>query len=411
MATILGQWYARIRGGWKTVGVPGVAAFDSGGADISLPDVGPMSALRLSAYFSCLRLISETMGCLDFVIKDKANNIVKEHDLYGVMAKPNAWQTQDQFISAVQANTTMFGNGLGIIKRYSNGNPYGIEFYETDAWQIAQDIYGRPSFKFDGEDIQAGDVFHVPGFSLSGYWGIPALLAGADVLRTQVSSNNAAQRTFASGLKVGGFFKMPADKQYPGKDQLDRFDERMAQFSTPGAANKWLMLLPGLEPVANTQFKIDPMTAELLQSRYFGVEEICRVLGVPPPLVGHSDKASSWASSLTSLNQFLVDYTLLPRANRMENVMSSKLLSLRDRSRLKLEFNMDSLLRGDLEKRWNAYKIARMVNVFSPNDVLRQEGLPLRTDPGGDDYTVEQSVNQNGGDPAQTDPKKTGATA
>lgn len=410
MATILGQWYSRIKGGWKTVGVDGAGAFDSGDVGDG-PDVGPMSALKLSAYFACTRLIAETMGCLDFVIKDKANNIVKEHDLYGVLAQPNAYQTQDQFISAIQANGTMFGNGLGLIKRYSNGTPYGIEFYETDVWQIAQDVYGRPSFKFDGDDIPNKDVFHVPGFSINGYWGIPALLAGADVLRTQIASNNAAQRTFASGLKVGGFFKLPADKQYPAEDQLKRFDDRLRQYSSPGAVNKWMMLLPGLEPVPNVQFKIDPMTAELLQSRYFGVEEICRIQGVPPPLIGHSDKASSWASSLTSLNQFLVDYTLLPRANRMENVMSAKLLSLRDRSRLKLEFNMDSLLRGDLEKRWNAYKIARMTNVMSPNDVLTAEGLPKRADPGGDDYTVQQSVNQNGGDPANTDSQQTQGAA
>lgn len=392
MATIIGQWYARIKGGWKTVGVPGEAAFDGG--DVMLPEVGPIGAIRLSAYYACTRLIAETMGCLDFVIKDKANNIVKEHDLYGVMTQPNQWQTQDQFISAMTSNASMFGNGLGHIMRYSNGNPYGIEFYSTDRWQIDEDIDGRPSFKYDGENIPYGDVFHVPGFSINGYWGIPALLAGADVLRNQKSSNDAAQRTFASGLKAGGFFRIPADKRWPDKDQQDRFDAKLAEFSRPGNVNKWMMLLPGLEPVANQQFRIDPMTAELLMSRYFGVEEICRVLGVPPPLVGHTDKASSWASSLGSLNQFLVSYTMLPRANRMENVMAQKMLSRRDRGRLKLEFDMSSLLRGDITARWAAWKTARMVNVMSPNDVRDAEGMPRRTDEGGDSYSVETNVTQ-----------------
>lgn len=394
MATILGQWYARIKGGWRTVGVPGQAAFDSGG--LALPAVGPIGAIRLSAYYACTRLIAETMGCLDFVIKDKTNNVVKEHDLYGVLQQPNQWQTQDQFVSAIQANASMFGNGLGIIRRYSTGAPYGVDFFSTDRWAINEDIDGRPSFKFDGEDIPYSDVFHVPGFSINGYWGIPALLAGADVLRTQAASNDAAQRTFSSGLRVGGFFRLPPEKRWPEPDQLKRFEDRMAEYSRPGAINKWMLLLPGMEPVANQQLRIDPMTAELLQSRYFGVEEICRVLGVPPPLVGHTDKASSWASSLTSLNQFLVNYTLLPRANRMENVMSAKMLSKRDRSRLTLEFTMDSLLRADSAARWNAYKIARQTNVYSPNDVLRAEGMPVRTDAAGDDYTVQQTVNQNG---------------
>lgn len=393
MATILGQWYARIKGGWKTVGVPGLAAYDSGN-DLTMPTVGPIGAIRMAAYFACTRLISETMGILDFQLKDRKNNVITEHDLYGVLASPNTWQTQDQFISAVMANSSMFGNGLGIIKRYSNGNPYGIDFFSTDRWQINEDIDGRPSFSYDGESIPYENVFHIPGFSINGYWGIPALLAGADVLSTQKSSNEAAQKTFHSGLKVGGFFKLPPDKRWPEEEQMQRFDRRVEEYSRPGAVNKWMMLLPGMEPVANTQFKIDPLSAELLQSRYFGVEEICRVIGVPPPLIGHTDKASSWASSLSSLNQFLVNYTLLPRANRMENVIAAKLLSRKDRARLMPEFNMESLLRGDLDARWNMYKIARQTNVFSPNDVLRAEGMPARTDPGGDSYTVEQSVTQ-----------------
>ena len=37
MATMLGNWYARIKGGWKTVGAAGVGAFAAGlaaGADV-----------------------------------------------------------------------------------------------------------------------------------------------------------------------------------------------------------------------------------------------------------------------------------------------------------------------------------------------------------------------------------------
>lgn len=397
MAMFLGEWYNRIKGGWKTVNAPGVGAFDLNPGETPLEEVGPINALRLSAYLACIRLISETMGVLDFQLKDKANNVILEHDLYGVLAKPNVWQTQDQFISALMANNCMFGNGLGYIKRYSNGNVYGIDFYSTDQWQITQNSEGRPVFALMGEEIPYDDVFHIPGFSVNGYWGLPSLFAGSDVLQTQVASNRAAKQTFASGLKVAGFFELPPDKQYPAEDQLKRFDKRMAEFSTPGAVNKWMMLLPGMKPVANQQFKIDPMSAELLQSRYFGVEEICRLLGVPPPLIGHTDKASSWASSLSNLNQFLVDYTLLPRANRIENVVAAKLLNRKDRARLSAELNMDSLLRGDSKTRWENYRIGRQINALSPNDVRTSEGMPNRDDPGGNDYTVEMSVNQNQG--------------
>ena len=71
MATMLGNWYARIKGGWKTVGAAGVGAFDYGN-DWIPTEVGPINALKLSAYFSCVRLLSETMGSLTFQIYDNA---------------------------------------------------------------------------------------------------------------------------------------------------------------------------------------------------------------------------------------------------------------------------------------------------------------------------------------------------
>ncbi len=66
MARILGSGvWERIKGGWKTVGAPGVGAFDYGGPWVPT-EVGPISAIKLSAYFACIRLLSECMGSLTF---------------------------------------------------------------------------------------------------------------------------------------------------------------------------------------------------------------------------------------------------------------------------------------------------------------------------------------------------------
>jgi phage portal protein BeeE len=108
-------------------------------------------------------------------------------------------------------------------------------------------------------------------------------------------------------------------------------------------------------------------------------------MGVPPPLIGHTDKASSWASSLSELNQFLVDYTLLPKAIRFENVIAQKLLGRVDRNRLRPKLNMDSLLRGDITTRFNMYEIGRQQGILSADDCRDRERLPRI--PGGDDYT------------------------
>lgn len=388
MATMFGNWYARIKGGWKTVGAAGVGAFDYG-QDWIPTEVGPISAMKLSAYFACVRLLAETMGSMTFQLYDNANNVIEDHDLYGLLRyTPNQHQTGDAFVSAMTGNKTVFGNAMAHIKRMpTSGKAYALDFYTTDLWDVEADKQGRPIFKLDGDVIPREDVLHWAGFGLSGYWGLPTLVAGGEAMSMQIESNRSAARTFASGLRAGGFFTMPENKQAFSNEQLLKFNEELKKFSLPQNTSKWLPLLPGMSPVANTQYRIDPVTAELLQSRYFGIEEICRFMGVPPPLIGHTDKASSWASSIENLNQFLVTYTMLPQAVRFENQIALRLLGRNERNRLKPKFNLDALLRGDIEKRFRTYEIGWDVGMYSGNEMRAKENLPSRA--GGDVYNTQ----------------------
>jgi HK97 family phage portal protein len=396
MASMLYNWYSRIQGGWKTVGAAGVGAFDSG-QDWIPTEVGPISAMKLSAYFACVRLLSETMGSMTFQLSDNANNVVDDHDLYGMMRyTPNQHQTGDAFVSAMTGNKVVFGNSMAHIKRFATtGRAYALDFYSTDQWGVDADEQGRPLFSLNGDKVPSEDVLHWAGFGLSGYWGLPTLVAGGETMAMQIESNRSAARTFANGLRAGGFFKLPENKQAFTNEQLAKFNQELAKFSQPQNTNKWLPLLPGVEPVANTQYRIDPVTAELLQSRYFGIEEICRFMGVPPPLIGHTDKASSWASSIENLNQFLVTYTMLPQAIRFENQIALKLLGRNERNRLRPKFNMDALLRGDIEKRFKTYKTGIETGMYSVNDARAKENMPRRE--GGDTYNGKKPPKQESG--------------
>jgi HK97 family phage portal protein len=44
------------------------------------------------------------------------------------------------------------------------------------------------------------------------------------------------------------------------------------------------------------QLTIDPVDAQLLESRKFSGEEICRIFRVPPAMVGFGDKSSNWGT-------------------------------------------------------------------------------------------------------------------
>lgn len=381
---MFGNIYARIKGGWRTVGAPGSQFFGMSN-DWSPGVIGASDAMRLSAYFGCMRLLSETMGSMSFKLYDAQNNLVVGHDLYDLMANPNQWQTGDAFIAAMTTNKNAYGNGLAHIVRFGT-KPVMLDFYETEMWSISSDTQGRPLFAINGEKVPYADVLHWPGMSMGGYWGIPTLASAGEVLAMQTEGNRSAARTFANGLRAGGFFEMPENKQAFTTEQLNKFNDTLKDMAKPQNTAKWMPMLPGMKAVANTGFRIDPVTAELLQSRYFGIEEICRFMGVPPPLIGHTDKASSWASSLDGLNQFLVTYTLLPQAVRLENEIRRKLLGRNHGIQLRPVFNMDSLLRGDIKTRYATYETAIGQGIMNPNEARGYENLPAR--PGGQAYVA-----------------------
>ena len=386
--------YARIVGGWRTVGAPGSQFFGMSERGETAPQiVGSIEAMKVSAYMGCVRLLSEVMGSMDFELLDANNNVVTQHDLYGLMSGPNQYQTGDSFVAAMTANKCVYGNGLAHINRLGQ-SAYQLDFYESEMWGVSADKQGRPKFQINGEDVPYSDVLHWPGFSLGGYWGVPTLAYAANVLYMQQQSNQAAQQTFANGLRAGGFFELPENRQAFDDPQLEKFNENLKKLAMPQNTAKWMPLLPGMKAVANSGFRVDPVTAELLASRYFGIEEICRFMGVPPPLIGHTDKASSWASSLDGLNQFLVTYTVLPQAVRFENEIRRKLLGRNHGIQLKPRFNMDSLLRGDILTRYKTYQIGLGGKMLTPNDARRFETLPPM--PGGDQVVNIQAPAQGG---------------
>lgn len=399
MANFLTNFYQNIVGGWKTVGAPGIGAFNMRPGDQFGGNVSEVDALKLSAFFACVRLLSETAGTLSFNLLDADNRVVKDHELYGMMRfNTNSRHTGDSFVTAMAANKAIYGNAMAHIRRWGNGKAYALDFYATDLWDVTLNEQGQPIFKLNGEEVPEQDVLHWMNFSTGGYWGIAPLMAGSEVMLTQISSNRSAAATFKSGLRAGGFFTMPENRQAFNDPQMDEFKKLLAEYSKPENTSKWLPLLPGMNAVANASYRIDPVTAELLQSRYFGVEEICRFMGVPPPLIGHTDKASSWASSVENLNQFLVTYTMLPQMTRLENQIGRKLLGPIERNRYRPNYNMDTLLRADIEKRFKTYEIGIQNSVYCPNDVLAKEHMPPRE--GGDQYvplgakTKEKKTNE-----------------
>ena len=149
-----------------------------------------------------------------------------------------------------------------------------------------------------------------------------------------------------------------------------------------GNANKTALLEDG---VTFKAMAIPPNDAQFLETRRFQIDEIARIFRIPPHLLGSLENAT-----FSNISEQNVEWSrsIIPWAKRWEAESTYKLLG---RQALFTKMNLDTLLRGDIKTRYEAYRVGRQWGWLSANDVLRMEDMnPIGKD--GDQYLVAQNM-------------------
>jgi HK97 family phage portal protein len=149
-------------------------------------------------------------------------------------------------------------------------------------------------------------------------------------------------------------------------------------------AGKVMTLMAGFkfQPIS-----MPPEDAQMLQTRAFHVEEICRWFRVPPFMIGHTEKSTSWGTGLEQQMIGFLTFALRPYLTRIEQAVRKSLVAPEEWRTISAEFNLEGLLRADSHGRAEFY--AAMVNngIYTRNEVRSKENMaPLA---GGDRLTVQ----------------------
>ena len=333
-------------------------------------------ALKLSAVWACVRLRAETISTLPLHLRDGDGNIASDHPLYAILHDcPNADMSAVEFWQAMTVSQDLWGNAYARIFRNSVGNVIALEPMDSESMTVARLEDGALQYRYckGGKTTKYAEteILHFKGFTLGG----------------QMDANSSAAREFKNGLKAGGFLKT-GERVLTEKQRAD-LKAGLFEFSQPENAGKMMVLEAGMD-VAGSSVRINPADAQLLESRYFGIEEICRAFSTPPPLIGHTNKASSWASSMESINMGFLTYAVNPMLVRYEQTITRKLLKPAERSLYRPKFSVEGLLRADSAARAAFYNQMLQNGVMSRNEVRRLENLPPVD--GGDVLTVQVNM-------------------
>ncbi|QHA85549.1 phage portal protein [Serratia rhizosphaerae] len=347
-------------------------------------------AMQLSAVWACIRLLSESVSTLPLKVyrreEDGSRKLAQDHPAYQVLCRrPNLEMTPSRFMLMVVASICLRGNAF-IEKKMIGRKLVALDPLLPQNMVVKRLDTGRLQYTYTENSkervIPVERMMHIRGFGLDGVCGMMPLSSGRDVFGTAMAVDESAAKIFENGLQSSGYL---SSKTALNKEQRERLRKYLAAFAGSKNAGK-MMVLEG--DLSYQNVTMNPEDAQMLESRAFSIEEICRWFRVPPFMVGHVTKQSSWASSVEGMNLIFLTNTLRPLLVNIEQEIARCLLDS-DEDYF-AEFSVEGLLRADSVGRAAYYTTALQNGWMSRNDVRRLENLPPI--PGGEIYTVQLNL-------------------
>ncbi len=374
------------------------------------------SVLNLSAAWACLNLLVGTQASLPLMVyRDRpggGREVAKDHPLYRILHEsPNAEQTTLDFLEQLGLSLELRGNAYAEIDRIGE-RIVALTPIHPDAMSVRRDSSGDLEYRWrdQARRYQVGnqrEILHIRGFGGDPLGGISTLTHARKAFGLAASINRAALRTFINGLRPSGILSF--DKVFKSPEQRDEL-ERLLVEKFAGAMNAGRPMV--LEAGGKwEQLTFNPEEAQMLQSRAFSVEEIARIFGVPPHMIGHTAGNTKLGSSIADMTEGFSKYSLRRRLRRIELALMKQLLTAADiAAGIIIEFNLEGLLRGASEARARFYQVMLAAGVMTINEVRALENLPPV--PGGDvprmqsqniPITQAPAIGHNGGPPLEDD--------
>lgn len=364
-----------------------------GGSSYSGKSVNVQSALQLATVWACVRLISETIATLPLGVYERdargRRKLVRDHWLYSLVHdQPNANMTAVEFWEAVVAQLCLWGNAY-CLKTYAGTRIVSLDPLRPDRMTVKTDENGDLLYKYTTSKgiltYTEAEIFHLKGFGIDGLIGLSPIAYARNSLGAAMSADEASGKMFANGLRPSG--ALTVEQVLKPAQRTEVRESLVEQFAGTVNTGKVMVLEAGAKYQPLT---MNPEDAQMLETRTFNVEEICRWYRVPPFMVGHSTGASNWGTGLEQQMIAFLTFALRPFLTRIEQGIRKSLLTPVDRRRVFTEFNLEGLMRADSAGRAALYASAAQNGWMTRNEIRELENRPPVE--GGDELTVQSNL-------------------
>tara|TARA_B100000678_G_scaffold291453_2_gene308474 strand:- start:1111 stop:2403 length:1293 start_codon:yes stop_codon:yes gene_type:complete len=352
----LGQsdgWFVRVFGGGKT----------KAGTSIN-----EHSALYSPTVFACVNRIANPIANFPVSIVEPDGKggwtRVAEHPMSQRLAiRPNDLMSSRTLRKTTQGHALLWGNGYQEIERNGRGEAVGL-------WPLLPDrtrphraderLVFRTNIDGTVFELPQSNVAHIMDLSHDGYIGLSQVALAREAMGMAKALEEFGGKFFANDMKSGGFLMHPgrlSAKAQQNVGQRGAPDSPAAPIEKQGGldnAHRVKVLEEGMKFIQTT---IPPEDGQFLSTREFQIAEIARMYDVPMVMIQSHEKTTSWGSGIEQLMIGFIMQTVAPWVQATEQELSWKLFTESERERgLRVKFNMNAVLRGDMAARSAFYK-------------------------------------------------------
>lgn len=362
-------------------------------------------ALSEVTYFTCLKMMSETMAKMPWKYYQRTDHGIEEPELSDVAKlmkrRPNPFMTPTTFWNTVEMNRNHYGNAYVYVRSKFKRKKYGGEYKVLDLWIMPSDcvritvdnagyfggagkIWYTYNDKYTGQQYVFGtdEVLHFKtSHSLDGITGLPVQEILKSTVNGAATSQEFMNELYENGLTAKATLEYTGDLNEEAKNKL------IAAFEHYGAGTKNTgKILPVPLGMKLTPLNIKLSDSQFIELKKYTALQIAAAFGIKPNQINDYEKSSYSNSEMQQLS-FYVD-TMLFVMKQYEEEVNYKLLTdeERDEEGKYFKLNEKVLLRTDSETQMKIFASAVNNGIEKVNECRRK--LDLTDAEGGDKLIV-----------------------
>lgn len=345
-------------------------------------------------YYICMKILAESVAKLSLHLKDKDSQKIYGKDVNRLLqVRPNAYMSPTDFKMLMEYNRNHFGNSYAYIETDRNGRRIGLHPLDPTRMRILVDDanilkaekgylyiyhYGGKKYKFSDKDI----IHLKGGLSKTGISGKSVLEELGSTIEGAQESQKYLNDLYRRGLTANAVIQYTGDLSDEKKKKLVSTITEFARSEDSGN----IVPIPFGMDLKPLDIKLTD--AQFFELKKFNALQIAAAFGVKPNHLNNYDKSSYANSEMQNLT-FYID-TLLVILRKWEEELDYKLLYADETAEgMHTEFNVSTILRGDLKSQAEALNTYVTGSIYTTNEARAYLGLPAID--GGDAILVNGS--------------------